>query len=76
MGNRFPMECPTGALTIAQLLLIIALVGVIAVGALFLTGFTVGRATPAPSPSNIVPQAEPELAEPMKYPAPAPDASH
>jgi hypothetical protein len=56
----------TGALTMAQLLLIIALVGVVAVGALFLTGvLPPDEPTPAPSPSTIVPQAEPELTEPI-----------
>ena len=39
----------TGSLTMAQLLLIIALIGVIAVGALFLTGvLPQGESTPAP----------------------------
>ena len=53
MGNRFPMGgTQTGALTMAQLLLIIALVGVIAVGALFLTGvLPPDEPTPASSPA-------------------------
>ena len=76
MGNRFPMGgTQTGALTMAQLLLIIALVGVIAVGALFLTGvLPPDEPTPASSPSTVVPQAEPELAEPIETtPAPTPE---
>ena len=76
MGNRFPMgRTQTGALTMAQLLLIVVLIGVIAVGALFLTGvFPPNEPAPAPSPSTIVPQAEPELAEPIEItPAPTPE---
>ena len=75
MGNRFPMgRTQTGALTIAQLLLIIALVGVIAVGALFLTGvLPQSEQVPAPPPT-IAPGPEPELAEPIEStPAPAPE---
>jgi hypothetical protein len=59
----------------AQLLLMIALVGVIVVGALFLTGvLPPNKPTPAPPPSNIVQQPEPELAEPIENtPAPTPE---
>ncbi len=65
----------TGALTMAQLLLIIALVSVIAVGALFLTGvLPPNESAPAPPPSTIVPEPEPEFAEPIENtPALAPE---
>ena len=54
----------TGALTIAQLSLIAALIGVVAVGALFLTG-VLPQNEPAstPPPTTLVPEPEPELAE-------------
>ena len=65
----------TGALTMAQLALIVALIGVIAVAALFLTGVLPSdEPAPEPSPSTIVPQAEPELAGPIENtPAPTPE---
>lgn len=76
MPDTFRTQRPqTGALTMAQLLLMIALVGVIVVGALFLTGvLPPNKPTPAPPPSNIVQQPEPELAEPIENtPAPTPE---
>jgi len=59
----------------AQLLLIIALFGVIGVSALFLTGvLPQDEQAPAPPPSAIVPQPGPELADPIENtPAPAPE---
>jgi len=64
----------TGALTMAQILLIAALIGVVAVGALFLTGvLPQSEQVPAPPPT-IVPEPEPELADPVENtPAPAPE---
>ncbi len=64
----------TGALTVAQILLIAALIGVVAVGALFLTGvLPQSEQAPAPPPT-IVPEPEPELADPVENtPAPAPE---
>lgn len=64
----------TGALTMAQILLIAALIGVVAVGALFLTGvLPQSEQVPAPPPTSV-PEPEPELAEPIEStPAPAPE---
>ena len=64
----------TGALTMPQILLIAALIGVVAVGALFLTGvLPQSEQVPAPPPT-IVPEPEPELADPVENtPAPAPE---
>ena len=64
----------TGALTMAQILLIAALIGVVAVGALFLTGVLPQSEQVAPPPPTIVPEPEPELAEPIEStPTPAPE---
>ena len=65
----------TGALTMAQLALIVALIGVIAVAALFLTGVLPhGETGTVPPPTTEVPEAEPELADPIENtPAPAPE---
>ena len=62
----------TGALTVAQLALMIALVGVIAVGALFLTGILPhGETGTVPPPTTEVPEAEPEVADSIEnIPAP------
>ena len=64
----------TGALTMAQILLIAALIGVVAVGALFLTGvLPQSEQVPAPPPTSV-PEPEPELAELIQStPAPAPE---
>ena len=64
----------TGALTMTQTLLIAALIGVVAVGALFLTGvLPQSEQVPAPPPT-IVPEPEPELADPLENtPAPTPE---
>lgn len=64
----------TGALTMAQILLIAALIGVVAVGAMFLTGvLPQSEQVPAPPPISV-PEPEPELAEPIEStPAPAPE---
>ena len=51
----------TGALTMAQILLIAALIGVVAVGALFLTGVLPQSEQIPATPPTIVPEPEPEL---------------
>lgn len=64
----------TGALTMAQILLIAALIGVVAVGALFLTGVLPQSEQVTAPPPTSVPEPEPELAEPIEStPAPAPE---
>ena len=64
----------TGALTMAQILLIAALIGVVAVGALFLTGVLPQSEQIPATPTTIVPEPEPEPIDLVEnIPAPTPE---